>query len=441
MPARPVLDPRQQSSLSILPETGSTATTGEAAGNATNYPFGMYADTTHALYDANFISGAADQVTYVYRKLGGDVLDIELKQTNVYAAYEESVLEYSYIINLHQSKNALSDFLGQTTGTFDQDGQVTSTLSSSNVNLRYPKFEFRSAKRIALGVGTEAQAGGSQTFYSASFQLLNGKQDYNLQTVVSNNAAGTEPATGVAPKYASIVNANTNKRITIRKVYYKTPQSMWRFYGYFGGLNVVGNLNNYGQFADDSSFEIIPAWQNKLQAMAFKDHLYTRLSHYSYELINNNLRIYPYPQGKLVSYIWFTFTIDNAVSAWDDESGQDTGVKGINNLNSLPFDNLPYQNINAIGKQWIRRFALALSKETLGQIRSKFSPLPIPGDNIQLNGDSLLAQAKEEQLALRDELKGILDELTYPALIEKDLEKIENAAKIFEEVPLPIYQG
>jgi len=441
MPARPVLDPIQQSSLSILPETGSTATTGAGAGNTSNYPFGMYVDTNHALYDANFISGAADQVTYVYRKLGGDVLDIELKQESVYSSYEEAVLEYSYLINLHQSKNALSDFLGHATGTFDQDGQLKTTLSSSNVNLRYPKFEFRSAKRVALGVATEAQVGGTQTFYSASFLLVAGQQDYNLQTVVSSNAAGTEPATGNAPKYASIINSNADKRITIRKVFFKTPQSIWRFYGYYGGLNVVGNLNHYGQFADDTTFEIIPAWHNKLQAMAFKDHLYTRLSHYSYELINNNLRIYPYPQQSLVNYIWFTFTVDGAIAAWDDEDGQDTGIKGINNLNTLPFDNLPYENINGIGKQWIRRFALSLAKETLGQIRSKFSPLPIPGDNITLNGEALLTQAKEEQTALRDELKEILDQLTYPALIEKDLEKVNNTAKIFEEVPLPIYQG
>ena len=64
---------------------------------------------------------------------------------------------------------------------------------------------------------------------------------------------------------------------------------MWRFYGYYGGLNVVGNLHQYGQFADDSSFDLVPAWQNKLQAMAYEDAIYTRNSHYSYEIKNNNL--------------------------------------------------------------------------------------------------------------------------------------------------------
>jgi hypothetical protein len=55
-----------------------------------------------------FLSGAADQVAYTYKKLGGDVLDIELAEGNVYAAYEEAVLEYSYLVNLHQTKNSLS---------------------------------------------------------------------------------------------------------------------------------------------------------------------------------------------------------------------------------------------------------------------------------------------------------------------------------------------
>ena len=32
---------------------------------------------------------------------------------------------------------------------------------------------------------------------------------------------------------------------------------MWRFYGYYGGLNVVGNLSTYGQYSDESTFEVI----------------------------------------------------------------------------------------------------------------------------------------------------------------------------------------
>ena len=85
----------------------------------------------------------------------------------------------------------------------------------------------------------------------------------------------------------------SGSRINVTKVYYKTPQAMWRFYGYYGGLNTVGDLASYGQYADDSTFQLVPTWQNKAQAMAFEDAIYTRNSHYSFEIKDNKLRIFP----------------------------------------------------------------------------------------------------------------------------------------------------
>ena len=108
-------------------------------------------------------------------------------------------------------------------------------------------------------------------------------------------------------------------------------------------------------------------------------------------------------------------------------------------MNTLPFENIPYENINSIGHQWIRRFALALSKETLGQIRGKFGgSVPIPGESVSLNASDLLSQAKEEQSSLREELKTILDELTYPKLLESDKGMVDNAKAIVSESPLKI---
>jgi hypothetical protein len=110
-------------------------------------------------------------------------------------------------------------------------------------------------------------------------------------------------------------------------------------------------------------------------------------------------------------------------------------------MNTLPYGNIPYQNINSIGKQWIRRFALALSKEMLGQVRGKLGSIPIPGDSITLNASDLLGQAKAEQDALRDELKTILDELTYAKLAEKDAAVAENVSKLHAQIGYPIYIG
>ena len=119
----------------------------------------------------------------------------------------------------------------------------------------------------------------------------------------------------------------------------------------------------------------------------------------------------------------------------------DTGAKGINNMNTAPFANVPYNNINSIGKQWIRRFALSVCKEMLGLVRSKFTTIPIPGAETTLDGPALISAAKEEQTALRDELKTVLDELTYAKLAEKDSLIAVNTETLLSKIPLAIYPG
>jgi len=429
-----------EATVTILPSTGTVGTGPDGSGNGDNYAFGIY--TSGSLIDTNFMSGASDQVAYTFRRIGGDVLDIELTIASVYSAYEEACLEYSYQINIHQAKNVLSDLLGYSTGTFDHDGQFTGgDASGSAVNLSYPRFEFRHARRVGDGFAEEFGLGGNATIYSASFGISASVQDYDLQTIISSSAiTNSDAATGQPVPYAGLVNTtgHQNKKVRIDRVYYRTPQSMWRFYGYYGGLNVVGNLNYYGQFSDDTTFEVIPAWHNKLQAAAYEDHLWTRLSHFSYEIKNNKLRIFPLPDGH-VKYMWFDFTIEN--DPWTEDSDRKYGVTGINNMNTLPFDNIPYKNINAIGKHWIRRYALALSTSTLASIRGKFTTLPIPGDSVSLNAGDLSTQASADMQALKEELKGILDEMTYRALAEKDAAMVTAVDTIQQEIPLMIYQG
>jgi hypothetical protein len=419
----PNLSPASTSNANILPVTGA------AANVAATLPFAIYANSNA------FLSGAADQVAYTYKKLGGDVLDIELAEGNVYAAYEEAVLEYSYLVNLFQTKNSLSSYLGSTTGSFDQDGQIVSgdSLSGSNIELRYPRFDYGYVRRISEGLATEAGFGGTTPIYSASVNRVADKQDYDLQALISSSAA-TNTA---VPYYGQI----EDKRITIRKVFFKTPRAMWRFYGYYGGFSVVGNLRTYGQYADDSTFEIVPTWQNKLQAMAYEDALWTRVSHYSYEIHDNKLRIFPTPDSSSPDKFWVQFTINNQYEPWDNQPGVDNGAKGINNMNTLPFENIPYENINSIGKQWIRRFALALTKEILGQVRGKFAVVPIPGESVSLNAAELLSQARTEMDQLRDELKVILDDTTYDKLAAIDSTMQDSGRKVLENIPAGIYVG
>ena len=428
----PTLTPVRQLSAITLPSTGSVSLV------SASLPYGVYSNSSDFLY------GASEQVAYTYKKLGGDVIDIELTAGNVYAAYEEAVLEYSYIINMHQSKNALSSLLGAATGSFDSQGKFIKddSLSGSSetdsdydgtraISLKYPRFTLAYERKVSDALALRSGLGGDVTEYSASFATSSGIQDYDLQNIV---------ATATGENFSSKVN-EPGKRIRIKKVFFKTPHAMWRFFGYYGGINTVGNMSSYGMYADDSTFELIPAWHNKLQAMQFEDNIWTRVSHYSYELKNNNLRIYPKPSSISPSKIWFQFTIDHEREPWDEDSSRQTGTHGVNNMNTLPFENIPYRHINSIGKQWIRRFALALTKEMLGQVRSKFASIPIPGESISLNGQALITEARETQDKLREELKTILDELTYQKLMEKDAALTDTTRTVQEKIPLPIIVG
>jgi len=420
----PTLTPTSTTNAIVLPATASfNGATPENSEVSYACPIGFYSGSTA------FVSGAVAQVAYTYKKLGGDVLDIELTSGSVFANYEEAVLEYSYIVNLHQSKNILGSSLGSSTGSFGHQGERTDA-GTKNIELKYPKFSFETSFRIADAFSTEAVVGGNVGIYSASFAPVTDQQEYDLQSIVSAIDTGDSNS----PFYGKV----GNKRVTIRQVYYLTPRQMWRFYGYYGGINVTGDMHTYGQYADDSTFQLIPAWHNKAQAVAYEDHLYTRTSHFSYEVINNKLWLYPTPQSTSPENFWFRFSVTD--DPWTDD--KDLGQDGINNMNTLPFENIAYESINSIGKQWIRRFTLALSKETLGQIRGKFGgAIPIPGDNITLNASDLLSQAQSEQEKLREELKTQLDEITYPKLIASDNEMSENAKNVLADVPLKIFVG
>jgi len=418
--ALPKLTPAATTSAIVLPVTGATGNVAAAC------PIGAYTGS------ANFLNGAASQVAYTYKKLGGDVLDIELTEKNVYANYEEAVLEYSYIVNLHQAKNSLGFALGAPTASFNHRGEVNSGTGAA---LFYPKFKFDYAFRAGDTFSHEATAGGTEPIYSASFSPNNDQQDYDLQAILS--ASANPSGGGSTASYAGVLK--DNKRVKIRQVYYVTPRQMWRFYGYYGGLNVTGDMHSYGQYADDSSFNVIPPWQNKIQAVQYEDHLYTRASHYSYEIIDNKLRLFPTPTEVSPEKFWIRFSVDSGPYEDAEQGGQGLGV---NNMNTLPFENIAYENINSVGKQWIRRFCLALSKETLGQIRGKFGGVvPIPGETVTLNASDLLSQSKEEQNALRDELKTLLSEMTYDKIAEKDKAMMDNIDGIVQKVPMKIFVG
>ena len=412
------LQPVSQLSALVLPSTGTHADVADAL--------------AYNIYSSNaFISGAVDQVAYVYNKLGGNVLDLELQPKNVYNAYEEACLEYSYLVNTHQAKNVLSDMLGNNTGSFNEDGEFTGSYTT-NANLKYPRFQLGYATHIGRGAGLHAGVGASQQIFSASFDTIRDQQDYDLQDLIYS--ASIDSDNSAFPYYEKVGKS----AITIQRVYYKTPRASWRF---FGGapIGTVGNLSTYGMYADDSTFQLVPAWQNVLQAYAYEEDMNVRASHYSFRINDNKLRIFPVPNGTDPDKFWVDFRVSE--DAFDEPSDRKYGADGVNNMNTLPFPNIPYVNINSIGKQWIRRFALSLCKETLGQVRSKLGSIPIPGNDVTLNGPALISEAKDEQNALRDELKTVLDELVYGKLAEGDAALQDSVNRTIGKIPHGIYVG
>ena len=197
----PTLTPTSTTSAIILPETGSAADVSAAL------PLGVYSSSQQ------FLTGAAAQVAFVYKRLGGDILDIEITAKNVYASYEDAVLEYSYIVNLHQSKNALGSALGSPTASFDHKGEVSE--GADGASLKFPKFTFDYAFDIGDTFATEAMVGGTEPIYSASFERITNQQVYDLQSIVSNSE-----------QFSGSVGSN---RIKIRQIYYVSPRQMWRF--------------------------------------------------------------------------------------------------------------------------------------------------------------------------------------------------------------------
>ena len=135
------------------------------------------------------------------------------------------------------------------------------------------------------------------------------------------------------------------------------------------------------------------------------------------------------------------FHLEDPDNIFEDQDDRKTGIDGVNNMNTLPMSNVPYKNINSIGKQWIRRFALSLTKETLGQIRSKFGAIPIPNATVQLNGATLITESKAEQTKLREELQKVLDELTYEKMTETQTKIAKQVNEMTKVNPYFIYQG
>ena len=171
----------------------------------------------------------------------------------------------------------------------------------------------------------------------------------------------------------------------------------------------------------------------RLQAIEFNDQI--RRSSYSFELINNQLKLFPIPAYDFKLY--FQYIIES-----DRNSLSNITTSGVvSDMSNAPFLKLQYTKINDIGKQWILKHTLALAKETLGNVRNKYSSIPIPNSEITLNGQDLVSQGREEQTTLVEQLRATLDKVSRQAQLEKQKSENDSIIETLNKIPLKIYVG
>lgn len=367
--------------------------------------------------DLDFQTEADGMITFVKRKLGDDVLSVELTKKQIWACFEESFLEYGKIINEYQAKSQLHNFLGSQTG------------SLSGGENKYPRQTLEFFLRQAEPYAMEASLGGTYTSISGSLFLTASRQDYDLYTDLVDPADNT-------PLVSSSLNT-LNSKIKVMEVFHFSPQAAYRFFDTTSAINYLNNEFAFESFTPETVFYVLPTFEDVLRGGMLKLSNKIRRSNYSYKIIGRNIRIYPKPTRESVQYasnLWIRiqFVADPLKPSINDGT-----INGVSNTSNIPFGNLAYSKINSIGRQWTRQYTLALCKELLGLIRSKFNTIPIPGSDLTLNGSDLISQAREDKEKLITQIREMLETMTYDKLLEKEAASAENLTKVLSKVPIP----
>jgi len=365
--------------------------------------------------DVAFQSEADAMVTFVKRRLGDDILSVELTKKQIWACFEEAFLEYGSIVNQYQAKSQLLSLLGMQTGSLDEATQ------------KFPRDTLNYIVRLAEPYAVEAGLGGTYNTVSGSIQLRQSVQDYDLYTDL------VDPNTNI-PVVSSSLNPERRK-MRIFEVMHYNPSAAYRFFDTTSAINYLNNEFSFESFTPETVFYVLPVFEDILRGGQMNISNRVRRSNYSYRVTGTKLRIFPAPTAENPLKLWVRVGFENnpLTPAFDDKS-----IGGVSNLSNVPYGNFVYSRVNSMAKQWVRQYSLALCKELLGTIRSKFSSVPIPGGDLQLDGSDLKSSAKEEKDKLRTELKEMLDSMTYNKLIETKATEIDNQQKILKAIPVPM---
>lgn len=373
-------------------------------------PFGFFDS------DATFQSEADAMVLFVKRKLGDDVLSVELTKKEIWACFEEACCEYSRLIHETKITSELTNLLGLPTG-------------SADLTNKYAKQTLEHLLRMAEPYASQAFVGGSYDATLGYIDLASGRQDYDIYSEVKDNETGL----GV---YDSMASGSKGK-LKIAEVFHFEPLAAQHFLLNASNItNFLATNFNYESYVNSTVFYVLPVFEDVLRRGMLETAFRVRRSNYSYEIMGRKLRIYPIPTTDLQTgrlYIKVVKPQNPLMPAYQDDS-----IYGISGPSNVPLGNIPFVSINQPGRQWIRQFTLALCKELLGLIRSKFQTVPIPNADLQLNGEALITQAREDKERLTTQMKEFLANLTYAKLLETDALAAENLNKQLRFIPMPL---
>ena len=389
--------------------SGSTASAFlSASASAEATPFGLYDS------DSEFRSDAPKTAVWVAKRLGYPVINIELDNSQIWACFEEATSEYSAQINQFNIRNNLDILKGAATGSnYSQklvDGSTVPTIF-----------------RMAQSYGTLAGVGGNVDIKKAYIDITPGVQKYDL-TTLSYDAATSQS-----------LSSSTQRDVV--RVFYEATPAIARFFdpysvGAQGTLNLISELG-FGNFSPAAQFLMMPLYEDvlRMQQIEFNDHI--RKSAHTFNIVNNKLEIFPVPTDGTTSRIYYEYFERDAFE--NNSSIVQDGV--VADYSNIRYDFIQYSKVNEVGKQWIRKYTLALSKELLGAIREKYSNVPIPDGEVSLDGAALRAEAQVEKDELIKQLRENLEELGRKTQFEIRKNEADYHQDMLKKVPLKIYVG
>jgi len=361
-------------------------------------PFGFYDNDTAFQADADKVA------KFCAQRLGYPLMDVELQSGSFYAVFEEAVTVYGNEVFQYKIRENYISMEGASSTTSYNNQIIDASLNR--------------IIQISENYGTEAEVGGTVTKHTGEFTTVPDQQEYNLDQWATDQ--GIEGG------------------IEIRKVFYEAPPAILRYFdpyaGTGSGIQSLMDAFDFGSYSPGVNFLLMPASFDilKMQAIEFNDQI--RRSAFSFEIVNNRLKLFPIPSaaGKVLFEYY-------KLSDKQDITRDGTGL--ITNVGEVPYSNPSYTEINSVGRQWIFQYALALSKELLGYIRGKYTTVPVPGAETTLNQADLLTDARVEKERLLLQLREMLEQTSRNAQLERKANETRNAQSTIASVPMTIYVG